>query len=295
MYYIAALFLASANAMATNVNGNMAQSGIMNNSKTKLNVAGKHIKQNLNGSQEGIGNNGKISSTLTTGIGGSTDTIGQFQQLGFGNKGLLKVNNKIGAGGNSNTVLTGSTEGIGNSLDLKSNNKLGAGAVGASTLIGSASGLGNFLGQTANSKLKDGAVSAHHLISSIDAGNIGVSNSTQLGGKGTVKTANIVDNINGNGLKINGAKQNNCADGTCTINGIHQLTGKSGVVVNSFDNGGTGTINSMVQNSNAIGSSVFNFVPGAQTGASTDKNGNTILNIAGSLDTKGIKASQLMG
>jgi len=116
-----------------------------------------------------------------------------------------------------------------------------------------------------------------------------------LGGKGTVKTGNVIDNINGNGLKINGVTQDNCETGTCTINGIHQLTGKSGVVVNSFDNGGHGTINSMVQNSKAIGSSVFNFVPGAQTGATTDQNGNTILTIGGSLDTKGIKASQLMG
>jgi hypothetical protein len=200
----------------------------------------------------------------------------------------------VGAFGNSNTFLNGDTRGIGNNLRLTSNNSLGTGAAGASTLVGSAYGVGNMLGQNANSFLGNGAASSHNLISSIGPGNIGISNSNQLGGLETAKTTNFVDNIQGNGLKVNGVNQNNCASGTCTINGIAQLTGRGGTLVNSFNNGGHGTVNSMIQNSNALGSTVFNFVPGVQTGATTDRKGNTILNIGGALDTNGMKVNQLM-
>jgi hypothetical protein len=182
----------------TDIKGNMSQSGAMNNSKTKLNVAGKTLRQNLNGFQEGFGNNGKLISNLTTGAGGSTDTLGQFHQMGIGNKGLLKVRNNVGPGGSSGTFLSGSTKGFGNYLELKANGRLGHGAVGTTTLVGSVQGRGNVLKQTANSRLGNGAVSSNNLISDIGPGNIGISNSSQLGGFGTVKTANIVDNMTGN-------------------------------------------------------------------------------------------------
>lgn len=218
--------------------------------------------------------------------GGIEYTSGSLNVKGADNIGTIKNTSSVGALGTSSTTLAGQAVGLNNNLKLKSTKVLGVGAVGSSNLLASAAGSNNILKTKANTQLSDGAVSVNNMLTDLGSKNLGISESNQKGGQGTTKVANFVDNLTGRSLKINTANQDNCASGTCTINGIAQLSGGRNTLINGFNNGGQGTINSAIADQQAFDSTVVQFVPGAQPGASVDANGNSVVTVGRALDLK---------
>jgi hypothetical protein len=195
---------------------------------------------------------------------GSAKTYGDLDVVGVNNSGKIKAVNNVGNGGSAESNLIGTVQGRNNKLKVQKA-KSNVGAFGSST---------------------------HNFISDIGPGNVGVVNSKQVGGMGSLKNANLLDKVSGNGFKVNNVLQTNNG-GKNSINHSARLSGIGGTIVNNFKNGG-GSVNSAVDSSNSKGSTVFNMVQGGKTSISTDRQGNSILNIGTSVGGS-FKASRLSG
>lgn len=226
------------------------QAGIKDKTKIVNGNVGTNVKQTLSGVQRGNKNKGHIVSNNSIENEGELTIAGNLNAAGTNNKGEIAVKNVIGVGASDNTLLSSDTTGKKNTSTLK------AASVGG-----------------------DYSSSVHSFVNSVGTSNKSVNISDQLGGTGSAQIANFVTNVKG-GSATNIANQGNCANGTCAATSIASMEGNGGLLVNSFNNGGQGTINSLVANKKARGSTVLNLIGNStQSDLSSDVNGNSVLNI----------------
>jgi hypothetical protein len=252
------------------------QNGNNNRGGGDLSVRGRNVQQLLQGNIRGFGNFGRLVSTGTTTNFGTAESLGRMDIQGSNNHGIIQTNTNIGKDGFGKSSLNGSIAGgSNNKLEQIGNMKIGSTGTGVLNFEGNASGPGNKLVQTGNTTSGRNGISVHNFLSNLGPGTVGTVNSSQIGGKNSINTANVYSNLKGNALKVNNIDQRGKYN---TFTNVASLQGVGGTLINNV-NGQKGTVNQSLDTTNAKGSTVFNMVKGGATGITTDKNGNSIINL----------------